>query len=205
MTDPPYGVSYDARGERAMIENDDGTPEEMHEFWLGAFRQALARCRAGACHYVTAPQGGLMMMMMMMALRDAGWLVKHQLVWIKQSFVLGRADYHYRHEPILYGWKPGAGHFWGGGTAQDSVWEIDRPQRSELHPTTKPVELFARAMRNSSREGELVLDPFSGSGTTLVAAEQLGRRCAAVEISPAYCDVIVERWQNLTGGKAVRG
>jgi DNA modification methylase len=115
---------------------------------------------------------------------------------------MGRGDYHYRHEPIFYGWKPGAAHYFVDDRTQDSVWEIPRPKRSAEHPTMKPVELVARALRNSSRKGELVYEPFGGSGTTLIAAEQTGRVAAVIEKSPQYCDVIVKRWEELTGQKA---
>ncbi len=113
-------------------------------------------------------------------------------------------DYHYRHEAILYGWKPGGRHAFRGGRSQDSVWEIPRPKRSAEHPTVKPVELVSRAIENSSPKGGIVLDPFVGSGTTIIAAEQTGRRCLAMDIDPAYCDVAVKRWEAFTGEKAVR-
>jgi DNA modification methylase len=128
--------------------------------------------------------------------------VRQQLLWIKDVFVMGRHDYHYRHEPILYGWKEGGAHFFGGGRAQDTVWEIPRPRRSETHPTMKPVELVARALTNSSRPGDLVYEPFAGSGTTIIAAEQTRRRCVALEIDPRYAQVAVERWQAFTGAEA---
>jgi DNA modification methylase len=128
--------------------------------------------------------------------------VRQQLVWVKDVFVMGRHDYHYRHEPILYGWKEGGAHFFGGGRAQDTVWEIPRPRRSETHPTMKPVELVARALSNSSRPEDLVYEPFAGSGTTIIAAEQTRRRCVALEIDPRYAQVAVERWAAFTGRSA---
>ena len=130
--------------------------------------------------------------------------VRQQLIWVKDVFVMGRHDYHYRHEPILYGWKEGAAHFFGGGRAQDTVWEIPRPRRSESHPTMKPVELVARALKNSSRPGDLVYEPFAGSGTTIIAAEQTRRRCVALEIDPRYAQVTIERWQSFTGRRRRR-
>jgi DNA modification methylase len=130
---------------------------------------------------------------------------RQTLVWVKDSMVLGHSDYHYKHEPIFYGWKPGALHRQPPNRTQVSVWEIDRPKRNEEHPTMKPVELVAKAIENSSLRGESIYDPFLGSGTTLIAAEQLGRKCYGMEISPAYCDVIVKRWETLTGKKATRG
>jgi DNA modification methylase len=124
-------------------------------------------------------------------------------VWVKDVFVMGRQDYQWRHEDLLYGWKDGAGHYFVDDRTQDTVWECPRPKRSEEHPTMKPVALFARAVSNSSRRGDLVYEPFSGSGTTMVACEQLGRRCRAIELEPRYVDVGVRRWEQLTGGSAV--
>jgi DNA modification methylase len=138
------------------------------------------------------------------AVRDVGWRQVQCLIWVKDRFVMGRRDYHWRHEPILYGWKEGAGHLVLEDRTQDTVWEIPRPSRSEEHPTMKPVELVERAVRNSSAVGGRVLDVFGGSGTTLVACERRERVAYLVEIDPVYCDVIVERWQQFTGKKAER-
>lgn len=115
------------------------------------------------------------------------------MIWLKQTFVLGRADYHYRHEPILYGWIANGPHYFAGDRTQDSVFEIDRPTSSELHPTSKPVELIAKMIANSSRPGQIVYDPFAGSGSTLVAAHQLGRVGYGCEIDPGYVAVTLER------------
>ena len=131
-----------------------------------------------------------------------GWTVRQCLVWVKQSLVLGRQDYQWRHEPCLYGWKDGAAHLWNADRSQTTVLEFDRPTASRLHPTMKPVALFAYVMQNSSKAGDYVLDPFAGSGTTVMAAEQLGRRALAVELDPHYCDVILKRWEDFTGGEA---
>jgi len=139
----------------------------------------------------------------MMSIRDAKFLLKHAIIWAKNNHVLGRSDYHYKHEPILYGWKPGAGHKFYGGTGETSLWEIDRPSQSKLHPTMKPVALFERPVKNSSQTGERVYDPFLGSGTTMIACETLGRRCLGMEIDPRYVDVVVRRWEEFTGQKAV--
>ena len=130
--------------------------------------------------------------------------VREQLIWVKDVFVMGRHAYHYRHEPILYGWKDGAAHSFYGGRDQDTVWEIPRPRRSETHPTMKPVELVARAIANSSRPGDLVYEPFAGSGTTIIAAEQTGRRCVALEIDPRYAQVAIDRWASFSGQSAER-
>jgi len=138
-------------------------------------------------------------MMMMMMLGQAGWLVKHELIWVKNNHVLGRADYQYKHEPIIYGWKPGAAHYFVDSRSEMSVWEIDKPQKSDMHPTTKPLELVERAMRNSSRQDDVVIDFFLGSGTTLLAAERLGRKGRFVELAPGYTAVALHRWANATG------
>ena len=139
-----------------------------------------------------------------LALDDAGLQLRQQLVWVKDVFVMGRQDYHWRHESVLYGWRDGAAHTFHGGRTQDTVWEIDRPRRSESHPTMKPVELVARALRNSCSASDLVYEPFAGSGTTIIAAEQTGRRCFALELEPRYAQVAIERWQAYTGQTAVK-
>jgi DNA modification methylase len=135
----------------------------------------------------------------LLAIDDAGLTVHQILVWVKDRFVLGHSDYHYRHEPIIYGWREGGRHLFRGDRTQDSVWEIARPARSEQHPTIKPIELVERAIRNSSMPGEAVYDPFAGSGTALVAAERLGRHCYAMEIDPRYAQVAIERWRTFSG------
>ena len=124
----------------------------------------------------------------------AGFELKQVIIWAKNQFVLGRQDYQWQHEPILYGWKPGAAHTFLGGRTQSTLWEIERPQRNAEHPTMKPIALCGRAIRNSSRKGEIVLDPFGGSGSTLIACEQLHRTCYMMELDPVYSDVIVNRY-----------
>ena len=128
--------------------------------------------------------------------------VRQCLIWVKQALVMGRQDYQWKHEPCLYGWRDGASHGWYADRKQTTVLEFDRPSRSEEHPTMKPVALFAYQIGNSTAPQGLVYDPFLGSGTTLIAAEQLGRKCYGMEISPQYCDVIVKRWETLTGKTA---
>ena len=145
--------------------------------------------------YATVPAGP-MLPIFIAAMENGGFSYRHSLVWVKQNFVLGRADYHYRHEPILYGWLKNGPHFFTDDRTQDSVFEVDRPTVSELHPT-KPVELIARMVANSSRPGELVYDPFSGSGSTLLAAHQLGRLGYGSEIDPGYVAVTLERFSLL--------
>jgi DNA modification methylase len=145
----------------------------------------------GAVIYATVPS--VFLKHFIEGLEDGGFSYRHCLVWIKQTFVMGRSDYHYRHEPILYGWIENGQHYFIDDRTHDSVFEIDRPQASELHPTAKPVELIARMITNSSRPGELVFDPFGGSGSTAVAAHQLGRIGYSCEIDPAYVAVHLER------------
>lgn len=138
------------------------------------------------------------------ACRDVGWAVRECLIWAKNSMVLGRQDYQWKHEPCLYGWKDGAAHVWYSDRKQTTLLEFDKPSRNGEHPTMKPVELFAHLIRNSSKEGDVVLDSFGGSGTTVIACENLKRKACVMELDPAYCDVIIRRWQALTGEKAVR-
>lgn len=140
--------------------------------------------------------------MMMMMMQEAGLPQRHEIIWRKNRIVLGRADYHYQHEPILYGWKEGAGHGWYGGRDKSSVWDCNAPQKSDLHPTMKPVDLIEMAIGNSSKAGDIVLDAFGGSGSTLIACEKTGRACRMVELDAHYCDVIVRRWQDFTGKRA---
>ncbi len=212
LTDPPYGVSYASKNEflnsidngnrvQTAIENDHKKPEEMSAFWIAAFTTAREHMRPGASYYVTGPQGGDLLLLLLLALKEGGFPLRHMLVWAKNNHVLGRSDYHYKHEPIIYGWVEGA-HTFYGGHSETSLWSIDKPHKSDLHPTMKPVALFAKAVENSTKSGETVLDPFLGSGTTLVACEQLGRTCYGMEISPQYCQVIIDRWEKLTGQKA---
>lgn len=141
--------------------------------------------------------------MMMMSLGDAGWKVRHELIWLKDSMVMGRCDYHYRHEPIFYGWKQKGTHNWYSDRKQTSILEFPRPKSSDLHPTMKPVELVQYLLGNSSRPNDAVLETFAGSGTTLIACEKTQRRCFGIEIDPHYCGVILKRWEEFTGKQAV--
>jgi len=138
------------------------------------------------------------------AFRAAGGKWSTFIIWAKNTFTLGRADYQRQYEPILYGWPEGATRHWCGDRDQGDVWQIKKPQKNDLHPTMKPVELVERAIRNSSRPGNVVLDPFGGSGTTLIAAEKSGRSARLIELDPKYADVIVRRWQDWTGQQATR-
>jgi len=197
VTDPPYGVAYTGKTRRALtIANDDLGEEGTRRLVAGALR--AAPLRPGGAFYVFAP-GGALHLAFGLALRDAGLAVHQTLVWVKDQFVLGHADYHARHEPILYGWRGGGAHHFVADRTQDTVWEYPRPVRNAEHPTMKPAALVERAIRNSSRPDETIYDPFIGSGTTLVAAEIAGRRAFAMEIDPAYAQVALERWAALTG------
>lgn len=138
------------------------------------------------------------------ACKNTGWKIRQCLIWVKNSIVLGRQDYQWKHEPCLYGWKDGAAHYFVDDRTQSTVWEFNKPLRNIEHPTMKPVDLIARAINNSSRSDNIVLDIFGGSGTILIACEQLNRKCYMMELDPKYCDVIIKRWENLTGEKAVK-
>jgi DNA modification methylase len=207
-TDPPYGVSYTGRTRRALrIQND--RPSGLEHLLAEAFAAIDAVLRPGAALYVAHPAGALSVVFASRFLAQ-GWRLHQGLVWVKDAPVLGHADYHYQHEPILYGYKPGPGRWgrggkgWYGGNDQTSVLHIPRPKASREHPTAKPVELIRRCLANSSDGGDAVLDPFLGSGSTLIACEMLGRRFFGMELDPRYCDVAVNRWQDRTGRRARR-
>lgn len=239
-TDPPYNVAYE--GKAGRIANDDLSPGDFARFLVSAFSAAAAVLNPGAAVYVAhADTEGLAFRR---AFRDAGFKLSGCLVWVKPSLVLGRSDYQWRHEPILYGWKPGAPHRWFGGRAKTTVFEkpgqpvrimpdgtvqvdaggqvlvisgrdlsveafdgsvirAEKPARNAEHPTMKPVALVLEMLENSTRRGDLVLDPFGGSGSTLIACHRSGRAARLVELEPRFVDVIVERWQTFTGLRAV--
>jgi site-specific DNA-methyltransferase (adenine-specific) len=209
LTDPPYGVAYESAGRRGKenqhdeIENDSRPLDEMAKFWEQAATLAYSSCSGSSSYYWFACQGGDQMMMMMMSISRAKWRVRHELIWVKDQMVFGRCDYHYKHEPILYGWKQDGTHEWNADRKQVSVLEFDRPKRSDEHPTMKPVGLVAYLLGNNTTSGDSVLDTFCGSGTTLIAAEQLGRKCYGMEISSQYVDVICNRWAKLTNESPV--
>lgn len=206
LTDPPYNVDYTGKGEEALkIQNDHfDTDEECGEkLWLPTFINAKEVSNDCCSVYCFMPQGGTHMMMMMMMMSKAGWQVKHELIWLKQSIVLNRADYNYQHEPFLYGWNKTHKFYGKGKFKNTSVWQIDRLTKSKEHPTMKPVELFAEILNNATKKDDIVLDTFCGSGTSFIACEQLERTCYGLELDPKYCDVIIRRWENLTGEKAV--
>jgi DNA modification methylase len=206
-TDPPYGVDYAAKNaylNRSDRGNRIQTPIENDKLTAGEtglmFKQALELARqfaepAAAC-YATVPAGPLLVYFIQ-AFNASGFSFRAQLLWVKNQFVIGMADYHHRFEPILYGWLPNGAHYFVDDRTQDDVFEVNKPVVSDMHPTQKPVELLARMIANSSRAGEIIYDPFCGSGTTLVAAHQLGRVGYAVEISPEYTAVALQRLADL--------
>ena len=248
FTDPPYNVDYE--GNNGMkIKNDNMDDSAFYQFLYDAFVSMYTVTKEGGPIYVC--HADLEGLNFRKAFKDAGFLLKQCLIWAKNSMVLGRNDYHWKHEPILYGWKPGAAHKWYGGRKQDTIiedqfnvnitqkdgkhfihiqngvhtlvlscdeyeieyasddpgttlWRIEKPRKNADHPTMKPIALCARAIQNSSKPGDIVLDLFGGSGSTLIAAEQTGRRAYLMEIDPIYADVIVKRWEEFTGEKAMK-
>jgi DNA modification methylase len=205
FTDPPYNVNYansakdKMRGKDRAILNDN-LGDGFYDFLLAALTPTIAHCRGGI--YVAMSSSELDVLQA--AFRAAGGKWSTFIIWAKNTFTLGRADYQRQYEPILYGWPEGAQRHWCGDRDQGDVWNIRKPQKNDLHPTMKPVELVDRAIRNSSRPGNVVLDPFGGSGTTLIAAEKSGRLARLIELDPKYVDVIVRRWQGWTGKQATR-
>ncbi len=211
--DPPYNVSYQdnesieslkARNRRTdgkIIANDAMTDPDFDNF-LDRILAALPLAIGGS-YYLCAPPGHPETQFRNALNRVSGCELRQCIVWVKDRFVFGRQDYHWRHESILYGWKEGAAHYFIDDHTQDTVWEIERPTASPDHPTQKPIELPERAIRNSSRTNDIVFDGFLGSGTTIIAAQRTGRRCYGCEIEPKYCDVILRRWEAETGETAV--
>ncbi len=202
-SDPPYGVDYEGKTDEKLRIEGDGKAD-LASLLANAFRAADRALRPGAPIYVAHP-GGERALIFGSAFLESGWSLRQTLVWLKDSIVLGHCDYHYRHELILYGFKPGPGRLgrggpaWKGDDAQSSVLEFERPKASREHPTMKPPELIEYCLRNSSSPGELVLDPFAGSGSTLVACEKSKRAARLIELDPRFCDVICDRYQSLTG------
>ena len=211
LTDPPYNVNYgggvkegNPQGYRVRkIANDhwDSDEEAGEKLWKPAFANARKYANEYCSVYCFMPQGGTHMMMMMMMMR-ASWQVKHELIWEKNAPVLSRADYNYQHEPILYGWGDKHKFYGKGKYATTSIWKFNRPYRSEEHPTMKPLELLGEILLNATKEEQIVYDSFGGSGSTLLACEQLNRKCYTIELEPHYCQVIINRWEQYTGEKA---
>lgn len=201
VTDPPYNVAYEGgTAEKLTIENDSMSDADFRQFLRDCYATADAVMRPGASFYIWhADTEGFNFRG---AAHDIGWKVRQCIVWVKNSMVLGRQDYQWRHEPCLYGWKEGAAHSWYSDRKQTTVLEFNKPQRNGEHPTMKPVELIQYQVENSSRAGDTVLDLFGGSGSTLIACEKTGRKNCSMELDPKYVDVIVRRWQQFTGKRA---
>lgn len=209
FTDPPYGVNYESKNKEVLrtknysnILNDDLHGDDFKNFLYSVFKNAHDVLKETASYYIFSCQGGDQEMMMMMMMRECGIPCRHQLIWVKDSpvFSMGRLDYDYKHEPILYGWVK-KHTFQRKGEQDKSVWEYKRTE-NKIHPTMKPVDLICNALKNSTVANDYVLDLFGGSGSTLIACEQLNRKCFMMELDPHYCDVIIARWEKLTGKTA---
>ena len=210
FTDPPYNVSMESKSKEVLksdnyshIENDNLSEDEFKIFLQSVFTNANDSLKDDASYYVFSCQGGDSELIMMMMMRECGIRCRHQIIWVKDApvFSMGRLDYDYKHEPILYGWKK-KHNFYRNGQQDKSVWEFKRTA-NKLHPTMKPIELIVNALMNSTKKGNIVLDLFGGSGSTLMACEQTERINYSMEFDPHYVDVIIQRWENFTGKKAV--
>lgn len=214
LTDPPYNVSLGMEAGHALrpseakqlhrrtdglvIANDSWkNEEEFIEFLKGSFTAALENLKEGAVYYIW--YADTQALNFRLACRDVGMQIRENLIWNKSVFAFGRQDYQWKHEPCLYGWKDGASHAWYGDRKQTTVLDFEKPSKNEQHPTMKPVKLFDYLIQNSSKKGDIVLDSFGGSGTTIIACEQNGRCGYCTELDPHYCDVIVQRYINLKG------
>lgn len=213
FTDPPYGVSYASKNKflnaidkgnqiQIEIENDHMTLEKTGILWANTFKVWTNYLNEYHSYYICSPQCGDLFLLMIMMMNENGFPLRHTIIWAKNNHVLGRTDYNYKHEPILYGWNT-KHKFYGNGEQRFSVWNYDKPLKNDLHPTMKPVDLIINAILNSTQGGNnIVADMFLGSGSTLIACEKINRICYGMEIDPHYCDVIVKRWENFTGEKA---
>jgi DNA modification methylase len=201
ITDPPYNVAYQGgTAEKLTIKNDSMSADAFYQFLLAAYAAMFAVSKDGAGLYVFhADSEGFAFRSAMV---DAGFKFAQCCIWVKNSLVMGRQDYHWQHEPVLYGWKPNGAHRWYSDRKQTTVWNFDRPQRNDVHPTMKPIALIQYPLCNSSRGGDVVLDLFGGSGSTMIACEKHSRVARLMELDPKYCDVIVRRWQEFTGREA---
>lgn len=198
LTDQPYNVAYEGKTKDALtIENDSMSDADFRKFLIDAFTGADSIMKAGAVFYIWhADSEGYNFRG---ACHDIGWKVRQCLIWNKQTMVMGRQDYHWKHEPCLYGWKDGASHLWNSDRTQTTVLNFDRPNRNAEHPTMKPIELFSYQITNNTKGEDIVFDNFLGSGTTLIASQKTGRICYGMELDPKYVDVIVQRYCDYTG------
>lgn len=202
LTDPPCNVAYEGKTKDALkIQNDAMEDDKFRQFLRDAYVSADTVMKPGAVFYIW--HADLEGYNFRGAAQDAGWKVRQCLIWKKSSMVMGRQDYHWKHEPCLYGWKEGAGHLWATDRKQTTILEFEKPTRNGEHQTMKPVALFEYQMLNNTKGGDIVLDSFGGSGTTLIAAEKNGRVARIMELDPKYCDVIIKRWQDFTGKIAI--
>ena len=199
ITDPPYNVAYEGSN-GLKIKNDDMGDDQFRQFLRDAFVAADTVMKSGAVFYIWhADSEGYNFRG---ACKDTNWKVRQCLIWNKDALVMGRQDYHWKHEPCLYGWKEGAGHLWATDRKQTTILEFKKPKRNDVHPTMKPVELIEYQLLNNTKGQDIVLDLFGGSGSTMIAAEKNGRTARLMELDPKYCDVIVKRWEDFTGQKA---
>lgn len=202
LTDPPYNVNYEGKTkDKLKIKNDQMGNDNFRQFLTDAFSNADMVMKPGAVFYIWHADSEEYNFRG--ACFDAGWTVRQCLIWNKNSMVMGRQDYQWKHEPCLYGWKEGAGHLWASDRKQTTVINFDKPTRNDMHPTMKPIPLFDYQIKNNTKGGDVVLDLFGGSGTTIMACEQNGRRGYSMEYDPRYVDVIIARWEKFTGEKAV--
>ena len=192
VTDPPYNVAYEGKTKDALtIENDSMGNDDFYKFLYDFYTALTTAVKKGGAIYVWHASSEVINFGKAMV--DAGWLLKQQLIWVKNTMVMGRQDYQWKHEPCLYGWLKGDGHKWYSDRKQTTVIEWDKPQRNGEHPTMKPIGLFSYQIENSSKQGDIVVDAFGGSGTTMVACEQLKRKAYVIEYDPKYCQVIIDR------------
>lgn len=200
ITDPPYNVNYEG-GTGLKIKNDNMDNDTFRKFLRDAFSTADSVMKEGAVFYIWhADSEGYNFRG---ACFDNNWKVRQCLIWNKNSMVMGRQDYHWKHEPCLYGWKDGASHLWASDRKQTTILDFDKPTKNAEHPTMKPIKLFDYQIKNNTKKEDIVLDLFGGSGTTLIACEQNGRISYNMELDPKYVDVIIDRWETLTGEKAI--
>lgn len=201
FTDPPYGVDYEGKTkEKLKIKNDKMSETDLADLIISVFSAVDVVLRPGAYVLATVPAGPLHLIFAQ-DWKARGWL-RQILVWNKDSMVLGHSEYHYKHEPILFGWKEGE-RLKNPDRTKTTVWDFDRPKASREHPTMKPVEMWEYGINNHSKKNDVVFEPFGGSGTALIACEKTSRKCRIMELDPVYCDVIVKRWEELTGKKAI--
>ena len=209
LTDPPYNVDYSSKdfgGKDSktrinnQIANDKMTPDEFYKFLFSVFSNAKDNLKSGASFYIWFSD--IATVEFNNAANNSGLMVKENLIWEKNNFVLGRQDYHHKHEPCLYGWVKGGSHSWYSDRKQTTILNFDRPLNSNFHPTMKPVALFDYEIKNSTKSGDVVLDLFGGSGTTIMACEQNGRNACVMEYDSKYVDIIIKRWEDFTGKKA---